>query len=827
MPEYQMLPRRGLTEKILHTAKEHPLTVVVAPMGYGKTTLALSVAEAAGADCFYYAVPTGPHDASFLWHDLSCAFNAQGLDIAPAMLRLGFPEAPLQWRHALDLLRGIQTQTYLILDDCQLITDPAMFVFLERIVRERIPNVRLLLFSRTRPDIALEELCLKGYATAFAQSVLAFSESETREYFQMHGVSDADAVAKAHAYSEGWPAVLWLCLQNWLTYGNMSVARDMDSLLAAVFAGYESEEQTALMRLSVLESFTDNDMSRLAAVAYTAADLRALRGRNPFLVFDMKTGRYQFHALFRDFLRKELARATHIDKTALYRLAGECCAERHDLVGALRLFNRAGRDEDLVRLLDTFLSFEDDPSVVYFVEERFAAASATPWHVRFQNPFGWLAAVGYVSLMWNDHRTAHLLDEAEEHFRTAPDIPEYLKKRIQGEIEVLRASLAFNDTEKILEHFTEASRLLKGPSIFSSQDSVWNYSSPSLAFILLREAGEYAELMEKEKRVVRLYHALSGGLEKGGWKVFQAENLLERGHCGEAVPLLYEALRQCGDDSRYLAAILPGAFTLARVHIATGGPEKAFQALRKIRPLVDRIQVSDHCECLDMAEGYLYGVLGNLNAMPQWLRNGDVFDPPHCAIPQVFGFSLTVHGKALLLQGKYDPLATVAEEIPRAAPIKSLHAHIHSKALQAIAAWHLRSRGAALQSMRAALELSRPDGLILSLAEYGRHVIPLLRQIKRETPEDTHLEAVLNLAGRIALVTSPRRKGGGDLLTPREKELLRHVAQGKSNLAIAESLSVSGNTVKVTLSRIYAKLGVGNRTEAVQRFAQMQREADG
>ncbi len=52
-------------------------------------------------------------------------------------------------------------------------------------------------------------------------------------------------------------------------------------------------------------------------------------------------------------------------------------------------------------------------------------------------------------------------------------------------------------------------------------------------------------------------------------------------------------------------------------------------------------------------------------------------------------------------------------------------------------------------------------------------------------------------------------------LTPREVDVLRLLASGRSNPAIAEALYISPRTVTTHLSRLYAKLGVNSRTEAV------------
>ena len=58
--------------------------------------------------------------------------------------------------------------------------------------------------------------------------------------------------------------------------------------------------------------------------------------------------------------------------------------------------------------------------------------------------------------------------------------------------------------------------------------------------------------------------------------------------------------------------------------------------------------------------------------------------------------------------------------------------------------------------------------------------------------------------------TPPQRLG----LTPRELDVLRLVAEGASNPAIAEALVISPKTASVHVSNILAKLGVGNRGEA-------------
>lgn len=66
-----------------------------------------------------------------------------------------------------------------------------------------------------------------------------------------------------------------------------------------------------------------------------------------------------------------------------------------------------------------------------------------------------------------------------------------------------------------------------------------------------------------------------------------------------------------------------------------------------------------------------------------------------------------------------------------------------------------------------------------------------------------------------ASVPRPQRGDDSEILTPRQKEVLALLAEGKSNKAIASELGLSPGTVKVHMTRIFKSLGVSNRTEAV------------
>jgi len=119
------------------------------------------------------------------------------------------------------------------------------------------------------------------------------------------------------------------------------------------------------------------------------------------------------------------------------------------------------------------------------------------------------------------------------------------------------------------------------------------------------------------------------------------------------------------------------------------------------------------------------------------------------------------------------------------------------------------------QSVSVRLE-RRDERLMLTLADDGiaDADLDLLRAAQRR---------IVQLGGRVATGVGPR--GGLELtidiaitppaeLTPREIEVLRRLAEGLSNKAIAGALGVSPRTINFHLDNLYAKLGVTSRTEA-------------
>nr|WP_240163357.1 response regulator transcription factor [Mycolicibacterium sphagni] len=77
---------------------------------------------------------------------------------------------------------------------------------------------------------------------------------------------------------------------------------------------------------------------------------------------------------------------------------------------------------------------------------------------------------------------------------------------------------------------------------------------------------------------------------------------------------------------------------------------------------------------------------------------------------------------------------------------------------------------------------------------------------------------------RLAAVSSfPSAEHATERLSPREWDVLRSIALGKTNAQIATSLFLTENTVKVHVKRILRKLGAANRTEAAALYHRLTR----
>ena len=91
-------------------------------------------------------------------------------------------------------------------------------------------------------------------------------------------------------------------------------------------------------------------------------------------------------------------------------------------------------------------------------------------------------------------------------------------------------------------------------------------------------------------------------------------------------------------------------------------------------------------------------------------------------------------------------------------------------------------------------------------------LVQAIRAVHRgETP--LHPDIARKLVEQVAHQAAPTREAQADQLTEREREVVRLVAQGRSNSEIAQALVISDKTVKTHVSNILSKLELQDRTQ--------------
>jgi LuxR family maltose regulon positive regulatory protein len=138
------------------------------------------------------------------------------------------------------------------------------------------------------------------------------------------------------------------------------------------------------------------------------------------------------------------------------------------------------------------------------------------------------------------------------------------------------------------------------------------------------------------------------------------------------------------------------------------------------------------------------------------------------------------------------------------------------QALRAVAESNLGNTEFATQAMSEALELGATEGFVRSFLDEGPSVLPLLQHAARESGSNQrYARTLLDAAGIVPEQLAPIESEESRILSRRERDVMRLVASGLSNRDVGDTLFISEETVKTHLRRIFEKLGVSSRTQAV------------
>ncbi len=161
---------------------------------------------------------------------------------------------------------------------------------------------------------------------------------------------------------------------------------------------------------------------------------------------------------------------------------------------------------------------------------------------------------------------------------------------------------------------------------------------------------------------------------------------------------------------------------------------------------------------------------------------------------------------------------------------------IEGLVLQALAYQMQGDRTSALGVFERALTLAAPEGYVRMFVDEGAPMGALLAQVaERESPLAGYAATLLESFGELRIENEELRKNPtsnsqlstlnsqflAEPLSERELEVLRLIADGHSNQAIADRLVVAVSTVKKHVNNLYGKLDVQSRTQALARAREL------
>jgi len=318
---HDFVPRRRLFSG-LDDLGAYPVTWVAGPPGAGKTTLVASWLESRKVPGIWYQVDSGDADPATFFYYLRHASQPWQHKRRP--LPLLTPEflgdvAGFARRFFRELFIRLGGGHALVLDNLhELSEDCALLPALAAAAEEVPPDTRVIIITRNEPGIAFARLAANRMLGVIGSEALELTPEETAALAATRIEVDAQRAEQLHRLSAGWAAGLALIVERIRRGLADAKAGEADSHQAVfnyfaseIYDRADPENQRILLQLSFFPRLTPEQAIAVAGDAQAVRLLEYLSRRHFFVerrVGKTSTGPvYQFHALFRAFLRRQAA----------------------------------------------------------------------------------------------------------------------------------------------------------------------------------------------------------------------------------------------------------------------------------------------------------------------------------------------------------------------------------------------------------------------------------------------------------------------------------------------------------------------------------------
>lgn len=856
----------------LHAARLTPLTLVIAPAGFGKTTLlAQWCAQLAKQDIgvAWYAGSAGERDAAAFLDMLAQSLRAAGVDTAP-LAELHGDRSPQAMLDAIILaLDRRREPLVIVIDEYERVDCSAVAATVETLVQSVADTVHIVIAGRAKPRLPFAVWRLQGLVRVIEAADLTLQPADIAAIVDLD--ANSPEVTALVQLTEGWPVAVGLYRLWRDAIGDAATARSFtgrseemtDYFAQRVMATLPQPLRDMLVRLSVLDDIEASAIDHIVGGHDGAARLGDLHTHLGALFARSDIGgvaTYRLHPLLRSYTFAELEMRPDVLK-AVRHSAASWLWDHHYHTAAIRLWREAEAIEQALRRLGglmvirLFMNYGNSELRLILREMPQEIVDASP-RLRMM-----LALVHCKEGLFGESRALLAAIRAETCDYTIDPDGDAASLTIEG----LSLELLFDTYIDGAPEDCEA-RTARIVELAHDVPLLWAWCH-NILLVVHQFRGEPARAEQELDAAAAVYAAIG--------MISFADHYLELHRILIAMSrgVLHQAGRTAGGIVRhalplparvkdpgsqpvgrmamaiidYYQTCRPGAADLVAAMVSRIGPGEAWieeyafawpvtidAAWRRHGCAAARAQIAAHRAStqrlgmraaqplLDALDAICVARAGDIELARELLAAGRL-DRIAFAGRIDTGWQAQRHAQlafawVALHDGDSDLLRKVAGVArDHGEGMCRLVQAIEGQILHALACAMDGAMAVAQEAFQAAVKTAVPDQWLLPFTQFGDRLVPFLR-------DDLIAEwgaGERTLAARILEVNrASDHRADADALSEREAEVLAQIADGASNKLVARRLGISDNTVKFHLKRAYAKLGVTTRQAAVARMLQ-------
>ncbi|MDP4109647.1 MAG: LuxR C-terminal-related transcriptional regulator [Bacillota bacterium] len=828
--------RRKKIEEKLALLPKYRLALVSAPAGYGKTTSVVSFLEKASVKYAWLSIDEADNDPVRFWNYIKASLSSivgdekiSGLSINPELVSSNIAIDLL-----INILNEIPEDIILVLDDYHLIDNRIIINSVEYFVKYRPPKLSIIILSRQEPVYGFSKLCCRETAIRLGMKDLAFSTDETAELFSQRGVHLGSAeITALEKCTEGWAAGLVAAsfsIRDGEKAGDSVNSfsgknHNIDDMLEnEVFGKWPADVRDFLTYTAFLDKLTGPLCLMVSGNERSTELLKKLSETNSFIIpLDHNNTWYRYHHLFQEFLMQKLEAKSKSVRRSLFGLAGQWYQENGYIQDSINCYLKAEEYEKAFPLVwDIYLEVAQNGE--YSLWRKWIESMPQELcesDVRACTGYSWILSIENQveeAELWADkamacfERIKGSLAESER---------DYLEAHIM--LAYVNAAIFRSDADSIIRYYGRIYQLAVKTPVFVGE---MNSGEPNLLETaygfkgrLNKVTGVYESIIEDAPRVLGDFSAYFSAVLA---ECFYEKNELKK---------VYSTLLKCvGRISalRNPGIIVPCFITLAKLKKARGNLNGALDIIEAGRKVLDADNTV-WSYFFNVFTSELYINRGDAGNASKWL-NADrlgIFD----ALSVSRELEYKVFAEFLILTGRLDEAMILLGRLEDFAKREDrLGSRIWALCQKAICADRLGEAKISMDALHEALELGFNDGYARTFADLNRPMSDLLTKYKswvKETGKNKYLEyskrllkltreniKLQNAAGLQKSEKDDNNPVKGQL-SERESVVLKLMVEELSNQEIAERLFITVRTVKYYNARIFDKLGVNNRLEAI------------